>query len=77
MSNANQLCYGNRQNVDNLEECKFAGKKLGYEFKDKRKKVGLPGGCYYYIDNNIIHFNTHPTGKSSPDAKQICKMKGK
>ena len=77
MSETTQLCSGNHQNVDNVEECKLAGKKLGYGFKDSRKKDSLPKGCYYLVQNNIFYFNTHSTGKSSNLAKQICKMKGK
>ena len=79
MSETTRLCSGNRQNVDNTEECKFAGKKLGYEFANKgvRERESFPKGCYYLRQNRNIYFNTHSTGKSSPVAKQICKMKGK
>ena len=77
MSTTNQLCFGNRPNVDNVEECKFAGKKLGYAFKDTRKKEMFPVGCYYLLENNNIYFNSHSIGKSSSIAKQICKMEGK
>ena len=79
MSRISQLCNGNRQYVDNVEECKFAGKILGYEYKSARDRETFPVGCYYLLESNNIYFNINPNGKSSSDsaARQICKMKGK
>ena len=81
LSGTNQLCsYGHkniRQRIDDVERCKDATKELGYGFKDSRSRASFPAGCYLFKDTNLTYFNTHSTGRTSKDAKQICMEEGR
>lgn len=80
LSGTGNLCTtyekGIRNSTIDVEECKDAAKKLGYEFKDSRKRIRFPRGCYLLIDNNRTYFNTHLTGQPHTKAEQVCKEEG-
>ena len=37
----------------------------------------FPRGCFYYLEVDLMHWNSHLTGSRNSDCAQICKEKGK
>ena len=59
----NENCQTGRI-ISTEEECKKASKQLGFEYKNKLKKVDYPVGCYTKSDR-YSYFNTQLHRSSS------------
>ena len=78
MSFENRLCADDeRQRINEAKECELAATQMKIKFVEKRSRKGLPKGCYFLIENDLIYFNTHLSGSKSTIAQQVCKGIGK
>ena len=60
--------------VADIGTCHEAAEELRLNFKNTEDLADWPKGCY---QANNVYFNKHPTGSSNPEARQICKPRGK
>ena len=59
------------------ENCEDANKFFGLLADVKEKNIDKsPIGCYYFEDNNELHFNENQNGKLADDSMPICKVEG-